>query len=77
MTTDNRIGFWGSLDESAVRLEEAVLPEIKRLWEGGEYRMRPSDIERMEKYLERIRSAHAEINKYLDGFRPIAVTREI
>jgi hypothetical protein len=47
---------YGALDISAREMEMGSKC-FQELWDGGHYRMRPEDIERMKKYLKQIARA--------------------
>ncbi len=75
MLSENRITFWGDMEQVSRLLEEAE-KKFTNLWEGGQYRMLPADIERMGAYLSRIRNLQAKMARTRNNFVPIAMPKE-
>ena len=67
---ENKIKFWGEIDQIA-RLLEAVADQHKGLWEGGEYRMRAEDMERLSCYLLRVRLSYSKMRDCMILFRAL------
>lgn len=62
---------FGVLDQVA-RLLEDVVPHYARLYETGNFRMRPDEIKRIAGYLSRIRASHSLLRDTLKLFEAIA-----
>ena len=71
MPKENKINFWGELDNSKEALKRTA-SAYTALLKGGEFRMTWYNIERMDKYLEEIQESIRTITNITDEFRPIA-----
>ena len=72
---NNKIGFWGGLDSSAVTLAD-VAKAYSRLYTHGEFRMTWYNIERMDKYLANLAGSLAALQQITNEFRPIAAPKK-
>ncbi len=64
------IRFWGTLDVAARTLESIPEP-FQALYDRQDYRMRPDDVIRMEKYLRRIVKATKGTKKVMKLFKQL------
>ena len=65
-----KTNFNGPLDVAARCLEENVVP-ISRLYTEGTRRMKPEEIEHLDKYLKRCRVAIGSMGKTLSAFKAL------
>lgn len=67
---ENKLKIFGRLDQITRMLEEVAM-EYGKLWEHGEYRMRPEDIRRLAKYLSQIKLSHSAMRDTLKLFEEL------
>lgn len=66
----NKVTCWGALDVSA-RTLEGLTDEFQRLYDNGNYRMRPEDVRRMGILLRRISAANRKVGGTLKQFKAL------
>ena len=67
---ENKIKFWGDVDLANQTLQ-GISTQFEKLWVGGEYRMRPSDVERLTKYIKEIKESQKKVCSVLSSFEKL------